>query len=602
MYTITIDNRPLYDPIHADLALQSPKLSRKANKAGSVSFTVPATHSEIGNFVKLKTVCSVYKGGQYPIWRGRVFFTRLNMDGSLYVECEGLLSYLLDTNMRVYDYSGTLAGFLEFVLDTHNQQAADAQKIALGTVTVTDDNDYIHRSSTQYITCWEAIEKGLIKTHGGYVRLRYTAAGAVLDWLKGDENDLNTSTQTIEYGENLTAIAQEISAEETYTVCIPHGAKQTVDVGFGETAEQPLTVESVNNGLDYVVNEDAFALYGWICAPVSLTTWEDVTQPENLLRKATEFLNNTGVKLKNTITLTAVDLHNKDADIQAFEWLDRVRVQSTPHNIGGVYVLSETDTPLDNPKGATITLGDTHLTLVDAHIQAGADAQEKIDAVVGTVGDNAATEESHYSEMVQATLALQSLIERTSEELTSIMTREYVRTSTFEEYKQTVTAEFKQTAEDFLFSFKEITSQISTISGETNSKFSEIEKYIRFVDGNIVLGETGNMLTLRISNDRISFLLDNTEIAYFSSNRMYVNNLEAITTLTCGNFASIPRENGNLSLRMIAGQATMARTVWNTRRTAYVWEDLETPTGGFVTADDAAFYTADDERFVVVDG
>ena len=599
MYTINIDNRPLYNPLHDDLALQSPELEEKASKAGTLTFTVPPTHAEFNNFVKLKTICSVYRdGGAYPVWRGRVFYTKLNANGTLYVECEGLLAYLLDSNMRVYDYSGTLEGFLEFILNTHNAQVDDAKKITLGTVTVTDENDYIRRSSTQYITCWEALESGLVKTHGGYVRLRYTDAGTVLDYLSGTDADLNTATQVIEYGENITDIVQEISAEETYTACIPLGAKVAIETDTGETTEQRLTVESVNGGIDYIVNDEAFAQYGWICAPIGETTWDDVTVSSNLLTKARAFLNNTGVKLKNTIKITSVDLHNSDAAIDGFRFLDRVRVQSTPHNISGVYIASAIKTPLDNPTGAVLTLGDTTLTLTDAHKNEYQDAQNRFDNISGAIDANKAEAGAQIDELTQATIALESLIERTSTELTSIMSREYVRASTFEEYQQNVSTEFKQTADSFLFTFSQITSQITTLSGETNSQFSEIKKYIRFVDGNIVLGQTGNALTLRISNDRIAFLHDNVEIAYFSSNRMFVDNLEALTTLTCGNFAFIPRANGNLSLRMVAAPAVQARTVWNTMRTSYAWVESYN-VYVFYTADGERFYTADGEAFNV---
>jgi hypothetical protein len=80
---------------------------------------------------------------------------------------------------------------------------------------------------------------------------------------------------------------------------------------------------------------------------------------------------------------------------------------------------------------------------------------------------------------------------------------------------------------------------------------------------------------LRIQSDRISFILDNVEIAYFSSGRLYVDNLEAITTLTVGRFAWVPRVNGNLSLKMIKPQASTASATWN-GRTSLAWEDLGT--------------------------
>jgi hypothetical protein len=116
-------------------------------------------------------------------------------------------------------------------------------------------------------------------------------------------------------------------------------------------------------------------------------------------------------------------------------------------------------------------------------------------------------------------------------------------------------------------------SQISTLNGETNQQFSEIKKFIRFEDGNIILGRSDSPLTLRIQSDRISFILDNVEIAYFSSGRLFVDNLEAITTLTVGRFAFVPRANGNLSLKMIMPMASTAFATWN-GRTSLEWEDL----------------------------
>jgi len=76
----------------------------------------------------------------------------------------------------------------------------------------------------------------------------------------------------------------------------------------------------------------------------------------------------------------------------------------------------------------------------------------------------------------------------------------------------------------------------------------EIHKYIRFENGDIILGESGNELTLRIENDRISFLDGGAEVAYFSNKQLYVLDGHFIHSLRVGKFAFLPRENGNLSL------------------------------------------------------
>lgn len=568
MYRITLGDNTIYDPRIPEHFLEDPKLHQKANKIGTLRFRVYPTHAQYGQFVKLASVVSVYKDSRsLPMWRGRVLSTVMRTDKSMMIECEDLLAYLLDSVLRPFDFTGSVSDFLQYVLTQHNEQVTDAQQIHLGTVTVVDPNDYIHRSSIDYLSSWEIIESRLIKLLGGYLRLRHESGGMYLDYLAGTQEDLPTALQVIEYGENLTDLTDEISAEETYTACIPLGAKIKIEDDTGEEIEQRLTVESVNDGVDYIVNDDALAQYGWICAPVSETTWDDVTLPDNLLTKARAFLNNQGVKLKRTLTLTAVDR----PEVESFDFLDFVRVQSTPHGLSATYLLTEKETPLADPTGTTVTIGDTLLTLSDASLNGFKDTQEKIDIVTGTVETNKAETNAELDELAQTTLELQSNIERTARELISQMSMMY--SNELDKYKERVSTQFSQSATAFQFQFDKLISQISTLNGETNQQFSEIQKYIRFEDGNIILGRSDSPLMLRIQSDRISFILDNVEIAYFSSGRLYVDNLEAITTLTVGRFAWVPRNNGNLSLKMVKPQVSNAVAVWN-MRTRLVWEDL----------------------------
>lgn len=572
MYRITLGNDTIYDPRIPRCFLEDPKLHQKANKVGTLSFRVYPTHAQYGQFVKLASVVSVYKDSRsLPMWRGRVLSTVMRTDKSMMIECEDLLAYLLDSILRPFDFSGSVRDFLQYVLTQHNEQVTASQQIHLGTVTVVDPNNYITRSSTDYLSSWEVIESRLIKLLGGYLRLRHESDGMYLDYLTGTQEDLPTAIQVIEYGENLTDLTDEISAEETYTACIPLGAKIKLEDDTGEEIEQRLTVESVNGGIDYIVNDAALAQYGWICAPVDETTWDDVTLPDNLLKKARDFLNNQGVKLKRTLELTAVDR----PEVESFDFLDHVRVKSTPHGISATYLLTEKTTPLADPRSTEVTVGDTSLTLSDTTLSGIKDAQERIENVSGTVDQNNAMINAELNELTQKAVELQSYMERTAEELISQVSATYTSSSSFEEFKEQISTQFTQSANSFSLQFDKLITQISTLNGETNQQFSEIHKYIRFEDGNILLGRSDSPLTLRIQSDRISFILDNVEIAYFSSGRLYVDNLEAITTLTVGRFAWVPRSNGNLSLKMIKPQASTAVAAWN-GRTSLEWEDLGT--------------------------
>ena len=114
-----------------------------------------------------------------------------------------------------------------------------------------------------------------------------------------------------------------------------------------------------------------------------------------------------------------------------------------------------------------------------------------------------------------------------------------------------ISTEFNQTKEEFNFQFNQFHQDVEAVSNNTAAQFENISKYIRFVDGNIILGEDGNELTLQIQNDRISFLENNVEVAYLSNNKLYVTDGEYINSLKLGKFAFMPRSNGNLSFKKV---------------------------------------------------
>ena len=112
----------------------------------------------------------------------------------------------------------------------------------------------------------------------------------------------------IQFGENLLDMIREVRGEDLCTVVVPLGAKD-------EETEERLTIASVNNGKDYIEDAEAIALYGRI---VKVIEYDDVTLPENLMRKGQSVLNSQRL-LSVCITLTAVDLHLLNVDIDLWK-------------------------------------------------------------------------------------------------------------------------------------------------------------------------------------------------------------------------------------------------------------------------------------------
>ena len=96
--------------------------------------------------------------------------------------------------------------------------------------------------------------------------------------------------------------------------------------------------------------------------------------------------------------------------------------------------------------------------------------------------------------------------------------------------------------------FQTIQNEIKKIDNEQTSNYQNILKYIRFEDGNIILGERDNPIILTLENDKVSFKQNGYEVAYITNNKLYVTDGEFNNSLRVRNFVWKGRNNGNLSL------------------------------------------------------
>lgn len=381
-YQITLDNNEnknspyiLYDLRNEELVLENPELDLTINKVGKLSFSIYPEHPYFDRLEKKFSVISVIKNGK-TIFRGRIVEDEQGLYNNKSVLCESSLAYLNDSIVRPSSFSGSPLEFLTMLLNNHNSQVSDRQKLLLGNVTVKDPNNYISRSWEGYLNSWEVLEKRGIELIGGYLVERYEGDGTYIDWLE-DFDD--TSTQVIEFGENIIDIFARNNANNTYSVAIPLGVETENEDG----TKTRLTIESVNNGLDYIVNQNALNKYGWIVAPVSETTWDDVTLASNLKTKCENWLNNQGVMIESEFEITALDLQATNKNIESFFIYEYVRIKSEPHNINKVLLLSSIKIPLAHPENTQITVGESINTLTG--IQLG--NKQNIDNIINRVGN-----------------------------------------------------------------------------------------------------------------------------------------------------------------------------------------------------------------------
>lgn len=533
MYKIFCDNTLIYDSTLPDFVISKGQITKEINKSGKFEFTIYSSHTYYNLIQKMKSIITVFKGEEL-IFRGRVINEKIGFYKDKTFTCEGELGFLLDSIQRPYKFEGTPEELLNQFITNHNSQVDEDKKFILGTVTVTDPNNYINRANESYESTSNNLQSKLLDTLGGYIFITTDSSGnRVINWYKESPY---YSGQNIEFGSNLLEFTKTNQADKIATAIIP----------LGEERENPTTKEKyrldiseVNNGVDYVYNADAVSLYGWIFA---VETWDDVTLASNLKTKAEAFLADK-IKQSITIELSAIDLSLMDRSIDSFRLGDNITIVSEPHGLNDSYLLEKQTIDLLKPDNDKITLGYSYSTFTDTNASANKSNSDLV-KTVETIRSNYVTNAvvtSHVNE-------LKSLIEQTNESIKMTVASEI---STNDTIQSLISTTYTQLNNTFEFMFNNLDAIVNSNDAETRAMFAEFNKYIRFVDGDIIIGEIGNPFILKLQNDRISFLENDVEIAYISGNKIHITDANILNSIRIGNFAFTPRETGHLSFTKV---------------------------------------------------
>lgn len=357
MYSVYGDGICIYNDLHlaGTVNALTPKLNLADNTAGSLEITLP-----VGNagYDKLECLGSeiVVKRFDEEIWAGRIISEKKNFQNSRILTCEGELAYLNDTAQEPREFTETeVYDFLEEILMFHNENinkfTLQDRRLEMGAITV----DGIITCVLNNESTLETINKQLIEKFGGHIRIRrvYDENGKLHRYFDYLIDYPNTNAQEIRFGENLLDFTSDWDMSEYATVLVPQGAK--LDESPIESIDAYLDVSSVNGGSRYVTSEPAIKKYGWI---EKLVSWDDITDPSELLQKAKDYLANEQFdNIDMVIEVSAVDLRYLSKDVQPINLLDSVRCISRPHGMDKVFPVTELSIQLDCPENSTYTLG-----------------------------------------------------------------------------------------------------------------------------------------------------------------------------------------------------------------------------------------------------
>lgn len=554
MYIVTINNNGIATEMHGyKNKLLSGSVSKGINSIDSFNCKIPPSNHAFNQLNEFTTLISIFNTNKnrYEFY-GRLLYSSPSMseNGMIAkdVTFESYMGFLCDSVQKyVEERNWTPEELLTHIIDTHNSQVEDYKKIIVGVITVKAPNDNIY-IGIQRKNSFDTIKEKLIDKIGGELFLRVEDGQIYLDYL---EQIGEVKSTEIALSKNMKAVTQEKDPSEYITRLIPLGYKlskdETTTDDEGNTStetketEERLDITLVNNGLEYIDDEEAIKKYG---VHVGVVEFDDITEASNLLAKGKEWLiENNKIKIKyaiNALDLSLLDLEFDDLDVGNY-----YPIKNSLLGIDDIARVIKKNIDICEEIKSTIEVGENLKTLQDL-IVASTKATNEYQKEIGEIKNNYVTNQ----QLTNSTNKVTSSIEQSVESVLVTVSENYTSVSDNEEFVKTIETQLAILQDEIIMSFTTTEEQIEQVNGDFQTRFQEINKYIRFQDGNIILGEEGNELVLTIQNDRISFLQNDIEVAYFSNRKLFVLDGEFIESLTIGKFAFLPRSNGNLSFKM----------------------------------------------------
>lgn len=371
MFYIYADGKMIYNLANPELYLNQPKLTLEMGKAGSLEFGIMPDHAYYDRLSQLSTIVTV-EYDDTEIFRGRVLSNTRDFQNMRQVYCEGDLAYLVDTVQKFSKYNGTVHDLFRKIIADHNTRIKDTSKqFTVGNITVENrsvkltgqDDDEINVGNIDYKqiainsivdewnTTFDIIQTCIIDYVGGYLNTRRQNGVSYIDLLTAPSNaDSNTTNQAIELGVNMLDFEEEISAEDLFTVLIPLG-------------DDNLTIKSVNNGSDELVDTNAVNKYGRI---IKTHVFNNVNEASTLLENARRYLAS-NINIPTTLTIKALDMHIINKEYDAIHLCDKVHIRSTRHSIVEYLTCTKIEYDLENPANDTYTFGNPTQTLTQRY-------------------------------------------------------------------------------------------------------------------------------------------------------------------------------------------------------------------------------------------
>ena len=336
MFVGYVGNQPLFatsQPKGKEIV--SGTLTDEINSVSALEFTLPPSNDMAGQIVPHASVIRLESDGT-EIFCGTANSVSKNFRGDTVVSCDGMIALMADVIKEPFTASSyEIEGYVAAIVKNYNDGVTSDKEIKVGQVSGFEGQTFSVSHSTECKNIFELL-KELRSEKGGYIWASYIGGDVYINYTKtiGSRN-----SQQIAFGSNLVSIEDQLEVGTLVTRVWPLG-------------KEGLTIASVNDGKAYLQNTDVELRYG----RVDKTIQVDSDDPSVVKSYGQAYLTRYAT-MNNTITLTAVDLHNLDKTISSFEVGDAVRVLSPPHGIDAEMVVNSVSTDLVKLSNSRITLG-----------------------------------------------------------------------------------------------------------------------------------------------------------------------------------------------------------------------------------------------------
>lgn len=280
-------------------------------------------------------------------------------------------------------------------------------------------------------------------------------------------------------------------------------------------------------------------------------------------------LSNQSTTLRSEITQTADEIKQRLTD-------DEGNITSITERIGSV------ETEISDAKGSSTTLKvrlegiDT--SVVDAEANAKSFATQEAERIQSVVQNNINNVESNF---IQRADSIEERVETNEGAITSheisignISGKVQDNVGNITQMQQTLNGldveiqnargdkttlsakigEISQNVSNVEGKYSSLSSTVNGVAINVGSLQDLINKSFEFTDEGLIIkssGTSNSNISLKLGNDRISFLDGTNEVAYISNNKLHITSASIVDSMQIGGFAFMPMPNGSLSFNKI---------------------------------------------------